>query len=187
MFDAVVLAGGSARRLGGAAKPQLYVGDRTLLDRAVDAVAVAQQIVVVGPAQPVGREVIFSREEPPGGGPVAALAAGLTHTAAECVVVLAADLPWIAPAVPALLAACPAAGVAVLADATGRRNPLAAAWHRATLLAALAELGEPGGASMRDLFALVASVVAVPDPAGWGQDCDTWDDLAGARSHRKDG
>jgi molybdopterin-guanine dinucleotide biosynthesis protein A len=186
MFDAIVLAGGSARRLGGVAKPQLLVGGRTLLDRAVAAVSAAQHVVVVGPVQPVERAVIFAREEPAGAGPVAAIAAGLGHTAADTVVLLGADLPWIAPAVPVLLAAIPSHGVALLVDATGRRNHLAAAWQRGALVAALAGLGDPAGASMRALIEAVEAVEPVPDPDGWGRDCDTWDDLNDARTHRED-
>src|SRR6478672_494384 len=110
MYDAIVLAGGAATRLGGAAKPQLTVGGRTLLARAVAAVPDAGRVVVVGPRQPVDAPVVFCREEPPGGGPVAAIAAGLPHTSADVLVVLAADLPWVAPAVPLLVAALPAAG-----------------------------------------------------------------------------
>lgn len=37
-YDAVVLAGGSARRLGGADKPGLRVGDSTLIERVAAAV-----------------------------------------------------------------------------------------------------------------------------------------------------
>jgi molybdopterin-guanine dinucleotide biosynthesis protein A len=182
VYDAIVLAGGRARRLGGAAKPQLTVGGRTLLDAAVAAVARAGQVVVVGPEQPVGRPVIWRREEPPGGGPVAALAAGLPATSAPLVVVLAADLPAIAPAVPALLAAVPMDGAAVLTDAAGRANYLAAVWSRPALAAALASLGRVDGAAMRALVAATPSVVPVPDAGGWGQDCDTWDELARARA-----
>ncbi|MGW0901366.1 NTP transferase domain-containing protein, partial [Streptomyces goshikiensis] len=36
-YDAIVLAGGAARRLGGVDKPALPVGARTLLDRVLDA------------------------------------------------------------------------------------------------------------------------------------------------------
>jgi molybdopterin-guanine dinucleotide biosynthesis protein A len=181
VYDAIVLAGGRASRLGGIGKPQLRVGNRSLLDRAVAAVADAERVVVVGPEQPVAAEVIFCREQPPGGGPVAAIAAGLTYTTAQAVVVLAADLPWIAPAVPALLAALPASGTSMLIDAAGRANYLAAAWRRADLARALEALGHPKGASARALVALV-TWVGVPDRAGWGRDCDTWDDLAQARS-----
>jgi len=182
---AIVLAGGAARRLGGTAKPQLTVAGRSLLDHAVDAVREARRIVVVGPDQPVGADVAFCREDPPGGGPVAAIAAGLPHTAADIVVVLAADLPDVAPAVPLLVEAAPADGVALLVDPDGRANYLAAAWRRASLEKALAALGEPAGAAARALAALVPQV-AVPDPAAWGRDCDTWDDVHRARSRRED-
>jgi molybdopterin-guanine dinucleotide biosynthesis protein A len=180
VYDAIVLAGGTARRLGGVAKPQLAVGGITLLDRAVAAVSGARRVVVVGPQQPVASPVAWCREIPPGGGPVAAIAAGLLRVSAPTVVVLAADLPWIAPAVPALLAAVPAAGAAVLVDPAGRVNHLAAAWRRPALAAALGALGEPAGAAVRSLVA-IADHVLVPDPDGWGRDCDTWDDLADAR------
>ena len=182
-FDAIVLAGGRARRLGGAVKPQLTVGGRSLLDAVVAAVVGAGRTVVVGPEQPVTRPVLWRREEPPGGGPVAGIAAGLPATSAAVVVVLAADLPAIGPAVPRLLAAVPATGAAVLTAADGRANYLAAAWRRRTLEAALAGLGAAPGASVRGLLAGVP-VVAVPDEGGWGRDCDTWDDLARARAER---
>ncbi|MDT4920055.1 MAG: hypothetical protein QOI15_957 [Pseudonocardiales bacterium] len=190
MYDAIVLAGGAATRLGGAAKPQLKVGGRTLLDRAVAAVHDADRVVVVGPVQAVApqsveRPVLFCQEDPPGGGPVAAIAAGLAHTEADVLVVLAADLPWVAPAVPLLVAALPSSGVALLLDASGRANYLAAAWRRASLQDALTALGEPAGASVRALAGSVAQVY-VADQDGWARDCDTWEDLADARSRRED-
>jgi Molybdopterin-guanine dinucleotide biosynthesis protein A len=179
-YDAIVLAGGAGRRMGGIDKPALRVGGATLLDRALVAVAGAARVVVVGPARPVSRAVRFCLEDPPGGGPVAALAAGVPLTGAEVVVVLAADLPRVAPAVPLLLAAVPASGVAVLRDADGRDNYLAAAWRRASLVGALGAATIPEGMSMRELLAGVP-VVAVADEDGWARDCDTWDDLASAR------
>jgi molybdopterin-guanine dinucleotide biosynthesis protein A len=185
VYDAIVLAGGAGSRLGRPDKPQLEVGGQSLLDRVVAAVADAQHVVVVGPPQPVAGTVAFCREEPAGAGPVAAVAAGLPLTSADVVVVLAGDLPWIAPAVPALLAALPAAGVAMLADEDGRANYLAAAWRRRELAAALAALGDPAGASARSLIAAVPQVL-VPDRGGWGRDCDTWDDLAQARARTED-
>jgi molybdopterin-guanine dinucleotide biosynthesis protein A len=181
VYDAIVLAGGRARRLDGAPKPQLPVGGRRLLDRVVDAVLGAARVVVVGPEQAVEHPVLWRREDPPGGGPVAAVAAGLDATSAEVVLLLAADLPWIAPAVPVLLAAVPPAGAAVLTDPDGRANYLAAAWRRAALADALARVGPVQGAPMRALLAGVP-VVAVRDDAGWGRDCDTWEDLAQARA-----
>ena len=186
MYDAIVLAGGAARRLGGVAKPQLRVGDATLLDRVLAAVPDAGVVVVAGPSQPVSRSVVWCREEPPGGGPVAALAAALPHVTAATVLVLAADLPEVAPAVAPLLAAVPDGGAAVLTDPDGRANHLAAAWSRPALAEALARLGPPAGASMRALVAQV-DIASVADRGGWGRDCDTWDDVDEARARRRDG
>jgi molybdopterin-guanine dinucleotide biosynthesis protein A len=181
VYDAIVLAGGAARRLGGLAKPDLDVGGASLLDRVLAAVPDAARVVVVGPARAVGRPVVWRRETPPGGGPVAALAAGLPATSAEVVLVLAADLPFVAPAVPQLRAAVTASAAAFLVDPGGRVNYLAAAWRRPALLAALGALASPDGVAMRDLVAGVGWV-PVPDTGGWGRDCDTWDDVGAARA-----
>ena len=72
-YSALVLAGGRAARLGGQVKPQLQVGGRTMLGTVLAAVADAERRIVVGPPQPVPEGVVVVREQPPGGGPVAAL------------------------------------------------------------------------------------------------------------------
>ncbi len=188
MYDAIVLAGGAARRLGGADKPALEVGGRTLLDRVVTAVSDARRVVVVGPARPVSVAVGWCREHPPGGGPVAALAAGLAtglgETAAAVVVTLAADLPFVGPGVPTLLSALsgsPAAGAAFLVDAGERVNYLAGAWRRDALRAALDAVGSVDNAAMRTLVAQTAWLT-VPDTGGWTRGCDTWPDVEAARA-----
>ncbi|NGO81562.1 NTP transferase domain-containing protein [Streptomyces sp. YC504] len=76
-YDAVVLAGGAAKRLGGVDKPAVQVGGRALLDRVLTACAAAGTTVVVAPPRPTLRPVVWAREEPAGGGPLAALAAGV--------------------------------------------------------------------------------------------------------------
>jgi molybdopterin-guanine dinucleotide biosynthesis protein A len=181
MYDAIVLAGGRARRLDGADKPALVVGGRTLLDRVIDAVGAARRVVVVGPRRSLERDVIWCQEEPAGSGPVAAIAAGLPHTSADVVLVLAADLPYVSGAIAPLLSALAGGDVALLADPDGRANHLAAAWRRDALDSALAAVGDPNGAAVRSLLRS-ATVMLVPDEAGWGRDCDTWDDLAAARA-----
>ncbi|MET9952285.1 DUF6457 domain-containing protein [Streptomyces sp. NPDC006339] len=80
-YDALVLAGGAARRLGGADKPAVRVGGRPLLDRVLAGCRDARRTVVVADPRPTARPVEWTRESPPGGGPVAALAAGLRHLA----------------------------------------------------------------------------------------------------------
>lgn len=178
-FDAIVLAGGDARRLGGLDKPAQEIDGVALLDRVLIAVRAATRTVVVGPRRDAVGDVVWCREEPPGGGPVAAIAAALPHVRRERVLVLAADLPWIAPAVPLLLAALDPARAAALVDAAGRRNVLAAAWWTSSLRAAV-ESASPVGRPVRSLYEDVP-VAQVPDAGGWGTDCDTWDDLRTAR------
>ena len=187
-MDAIVLAGGAGRRLGGVDKPAQHVRGESMLERVVTAVGDARLIAVVGPPRPGVDGVRWCREDPPGGGPVAAIAAGLQQTTAPTVVVLAADLPWVRGAVRPLLAALDSdvsAGCAVLTDASGRRNPLASAWRRRALDAALDAVAPHEGARAMTLLDRVR-VVEVPDTGGWGDDCDTPADLARARSRAVD-
>ncbi|WP_258726336.1 molybdenum cofactor guanylyltransferase [Cellulomonas sp. NS3] len=80
-YDALVLAGGRARRLGGVSKPDVLVSGRRLLAHVLDAAAVGpgpRRTVVVAPASvAVPDGVLRTLEDPPDGGPVAGIAAGL--------------------------------------------------------------------------------------------------------------
>ncbi|MFD7624439.1 NTP transferase domain-containing protein [Streptomyces sp. NPDC059851] len=201
-YDAIVLAGGAARRLGGVDKPGLRVGGRTLLDRVLDACADATATVVVGSRRPTARPVRWAREDPPGAGPVAALDAGLRQTTAEVVLVLSADLPFLDRATVRALLAAPAGtpggpgaegvegagGVegAVLRDRTGRDQPLVAAYRAEPLRREIALLAaEHGTLSGLPLRALTAELrlahVTDTEPLA-SFDCDTWEDLASARA-----
>ncbi|MGW7523429.1 NTP transferase domain-containing protein [Streptomyces sp. NPDC054783] len=186
-YDAVVLAGGAARRLGGADKPGLRVGGRALLDRVLAACADAGTTVVVAGRRPTVRPVLWAREEPPGAGPVAALEAGLRHTTAEHAVVLSADLPFLRPATLwRLLTALGDTGAdgALLTDADGRDQPLVAAYRTPALRRELAALAAgPDGLTGLPLRRLTGalSLTRVPDPLA-SFDCDTWDDLVNARA-----
>ncbi len=76
----VILAGGTAKRMGGVSKPDIVVGGKTLLVRAIEeirVVAPAAAIVVVAPPQvAIPQGVSRVLEDPPFGGPVAGIAAG---------------------------------------------------------------------------------------------------------------
>ncbi|KUO21209.1 NTP transferase domain-containing protein [Streptomyces dysideae] len=186
-YDAVVLAGGAARRLGGADKPGLRVGGRALLDRVLAACDDARATVVVADPRPTARPVTWAREDPPGGGPLAALDAGLRHTTAEHVVVLSADLPFLeAGTVRRLLGALRAGGAdgVLLTDADGRDQPLVAAYRAAALRRELAALTDAhGGLTGLPLRRLTGALdlTRVPDPVA-SFDCDTWDDITTARA-----
>ena len=179
-YDAVVLAGGGGRRLGGVDKPGLEVDGRTLLDRVLAAVADAGTVVVVGPVRPTVRPVVWAREDPPGGGPAAALAAGLLLVTAPSVVVLAADLPFLDTATVALLRERAAGSDgALLVDDDGRDQVLTSCWTTARLRERAT--GDLAGAPLRALLRGLEPVrLPAPDPRAV-QDVDTPDDLARAR------
>ncbi|WP_225824306.1 NTP transferase domain-containing protein [Streptomyces naphthomycinicus] len=186
-YDAVVLAGGAARRLGGADKPAVRVGGRALLDRVLAACAGARTTVVVAGPRPTARPVRWAREEPSGGGPVAALEAGLRRTTAGLVVVLSADLPFLeAATLRRLLTELRETGAdcALLTDAGGRDQPLVAAYRADALrreLTALAAAHDGlAGLPLRRLTGAL-HLTRVPDPLA-SFDCDTWDDIADARA-----
>lgn len=199
--DLLVLAGGEARRLGGVSKADVVVGGRRLLDHVLDAAVGARRTVVVGPPGLVGsddpRDLRGVREEPPLGGPVAGIAAGLDVLDGRApaddgrswpvtgdepdVLVVACDTPRAARAVAVLTAALadePTADGARLVTAGGAH--LVALHRRAALRRALSDLaaerGPTGvrGASVRALAARLAWV-DVPDPGGLGEDADTWE------------
>jgi len=103
----IVLAGGRASRLGGA-KLDLRIGDRSLLQLAIDAVAsVATEVVVAGPptwglaAGTLPLRFVEDRHDFPG--PLVALAGALESTASDRAIAVAGDMPFLAPAVLRLL------------------------------------------------------------------------------------
>ncbi|MGA5894867.1 NTP transferase domain-containing protein [Streptomyces venetus] len=187
VYDAVVLAGGGARRLGGADKPGVRVGGRALLDRVLAACAGARTTVVVAAPRPTARPVTWAREDPPGGGPLAALDAGLRDTTAEHVVVLSADLPFLQErTVGRLLGTLRTSGAdgVLLTDPDGRDQPLVAAYRTPRLHEVFALLADRhDGLTGLPLRRLVAelSLTRISDPVA-SFDCDTWDDIATARA-----
>jgi molybdenum cofactor guanylyltransferase len=182
-YTAVVLAGGKAARLGGQAKPQLEVGGRTMLATVLAAVEDAERRVVVGPPQVLPDDVLRVREQPPGGGPVAALKAGLPAVGTDVVVLLAGDLPFLtAGLVRELRARLTGDGVLVVDD-TGRDQLLLGAWRTAALRAAAARTTGP--VPLRRVLAPLSVRRFRPGiepgtPPAW-LDCDTPADLERAR------
>ncbi|WP_222433454.1 molybdenum cofactor guanylyltransferase [Arthrobacter sp. UKPF54-2] len=202
-FDAVILAGGRSSRLGGVPKARLTVAGATLLELALKAAGGARRIVVVGPdTGGLPPQVLSCREEPPFAGPAAAIAAGLAALAgadagagertagrpAAHTLVLACDMPRVAAAVGALLAAAdgPAEGpgggrdgvMAVARD--GRSQPLAGLYRTAALQRAVGDAARRNALEGGSVFALLASLElrTVPVPPGSTDDVDTWDDAS---------
>ena len=199
-YDAIVLAGGKGRRLGGVDKATLAIGSRPLLDRALEAVRHARRTIVVGPSRPlpVGIEIVV--EDPPGGGPAAAISAAMSLVSSSLVVVLACDMPFVTPDVVERLVATLSAGsqqrapsgdtavsvpdsqraasadAALLVDGGGRRQYLAGAYRAASLRRGLADLGPPDGVAVHRLVRHF-TITEVPADATVALDCDTWEDI----------
>lgn len=191
-YAAIVLAGGRSERLGGRHKPALPVDGVPMLHRVLAAVPDADPRIVVGPPQEVPPGVLVVREDPPYGGPAAAIAAGLDQLPTggpAYVAVLAADQPYLtAPAVAALrrtlTAADPSyAGAAYVDD--GRPQLLCGLWRAAVLRDRRAELGPVRDLAVRRFFAGLpyVSVGSAADTPPWW-DCDTEDDWARCGDHQ---
>jgi molybdenum cofactor guanylyltransferase len=180
-YDAIVLAGGTSRRMGGGDKTSLASGGVPLLDRVLDALTAARRIIVVGQERPVSRDVCWTREEPPGGGPAAALAAGLAVVSAPVVAVLAADLPFVTAFTVSRLVAQAKPTGAVLVDAIGAPQWLIGAWPSDLLRGAF--VGDQAGNSLHRSLAPLGPVLIAPGeaPPEWF-DCDEPADLRAAES-----
>lgn len=197
-LDVVLLAGGRGARLGGICKAEMHLGGRRLLDRALDAVhaqlprvATLGAIVVVGDVE-VPHGVRRTREDPPFGGPVAGLAAGVDALPgstdggpADWCLVLACDvaepalgLNLLGQAVHAAAqsAAAPLAGGDGfwLVDQQARPQWLFASYRREALLRVLT-----GPLRDRSVRTTLGSLhcIGIPVDAAAAADIDTWADV----------
>ncbi|WP_235939877.1 molybdenum cofactor guanylyltransferase [Occultella kanbiaonis] len=194
-----VLAAAAAGAAG--ARPGAAVEDGTGASRDRSGEPPIRAVVVGPPALaatpvPPGLEVRVTSEDPPFGGPVAGLAAGLaaledrttratlehTGSAPEApILVLACDLPFASTAVGPLLARYAALHLdedGTCAEHAGRLQWLAGVYRRDSLRRALAELETVRDASVR---ALMAPLRLVAVPGLDARDVDTWGDVAYAR------
>src|SRR4051794_2331287 len=173
--------------MGGGGKVSIKVDGRSLLERVLAALHHVADVVVVGEEVRTSRAVTFTREDPPGGGPAAALLAGVRafpHAPGR-VVVLAGDMPRVTGDTVDRVEAAVEDDVdgAVLVDHGGRAQYLCASYRVAPLLAAAPPYGEEHGLAMHRLLAplRLAEVAAVGEEAA---DVDTWADLHAVREGR---
>jgi molybdopterin-guanine dinucleotide biosynthesis protein A len=183
-WDAIVLAGGRATRLGGASKADVVVDGHSLLDRTLDAVAGAGRVVVVGDVDAPGAIVV--QEQPRFAGPAAAVGAGLAEVTSDWVLIAACDHPFVAEAVQPLLSARAENGTAdgtangpadgaVAVDGDGRRQHLLCVVSTPALHAAVAAQPTLTDLAVHRLLAPLDLVeIALPPRAT--EDVDTWHD-----------
>lgn len=187
----IVLAGGRSHRFGGD-KLTAELAGRPLLDHLLDGLDEDWLVVCVGPVRATHRAVIWTREAPPGGGPVAGIAAGLAVLPVEVdqVLVLAGDIPHGGAVARRLLAdrdedfGAAVEALAAVEDGSsdpsgGRPNPLAALYSRPALDAVMPT--EPAGRAARSLLDQLSSR-RVKVPEALLADVDTPTDLRSAET-----
>ncbi|MFP3466997.1 molybdenum cofactor guanylyltransferase [Leifsonia sp. SIMBA_070] len=175
----VVVAGGRSSRFG-SDKLKHRVGERTLLERTLDAVRDLGQVVLVTAAEIVDDGLVTVSEYPRWGGPCAAVVAGLDAVSVSSpdapVLILPADLADPVAAVAAL------EGIddGVLVDESGRTQWLLARAPLAVLRARSEELrSAPGGVDGLPVSALLGVISARHEAPGRASaDIDTPADLA---------
>ena len=188
--DVVVLAGGTGRRLDGTSKPDVVARGARLLDHVLAGLEQLREqglplgrVCVVAPTEvalPDG--VLRALEDPPLGGPVAGIAAGLERLSRHGPVtgltgVLTCDAPASWRALPVLIEALhegsPGAD-GVCARDGDHVQYLLGLYRSGALAAAVA----PGGTPLRDTAVRRAlgrlRVAALPVPHSVVRDLDTW-------------
>ena len=185
---AVVLAGGASRRFRPDKLAERLDGE-PLLDHVLASLPdQVTTVIVVGAPREVTRPVVFTSEEPGGGGPAAALVAGLRRAvdeASDAIVTMPGDAPLAGKAASILLGRIesePSTEAVVGVDASGREQPLQLALRPAAALNVVEAAGPSGAAGVsarRLLDALRPGLVSQRlEPAElW--DIDTRDQLLG--------
>ena len=172
---AAIIAGGPARRLGGATKPLLELDGRAVADRQLAVLRpLFPRLLVVAndPAPWRTRDVEVIPDRVAGAGPLAGIAAALEAAGdAEAVVCLAGDLPFLSPALLTALRDRAPQADALAPRPAGRAEPLCARYAvraRAVVDARLAG----GQLALHELLAELATVwlddgaLAALDPEG---------------------
>lgn len=195
---AIVIAGGESRRFGTDKLALRDAQGRSLLEVTVAGVAqMADPVIIVGPVRPGFRQlegvstppkstqlaktesggpatVVWTREDPPGAGPCAALIAGLACLPGDAthVAVLAGDAPSGGAAVTALRQVIDDAAAAVVTDASGREQPMTALYAVPPLRAALASYGDGRDMPIRQVLDDLRGMTVVSIIDRWSASAD---------------
>ena len=154
---AIILAGGDSQRMG-RDKANVLLDGQTLLQRVVVKMQQLFPEIIVSVRQP-RPEIDLPQvcdeqagEGLQGGGPLAGLAAGLGRVATPWVFLVACDMPFIEPAMIALLAGYRSGYQAVVPVVQGHQQTLAAFYAADCLDALRAHLARGGKNSLRALL-----------------------------------
>ena len=154
-----IVAGGTARRLGGTCKPLLRVRGRTVLDRLLALRTLADEVLLVSSDARLPEAGLRRIEDVvPGRGAPGGVQAAMAHSRSPWVLAVAGDMPFLdGRAVLPLLDARGPEVDAVGYVVSGRLEPLAALYRSALAPRWEAELGS-AGRSFRELWAGIRGV-----------------------------
>ncbi len=157
-MDVAILAGGRARRLGGADKSALRIGSRTIFERQLAAVEeLADRIVVVGggPEHCIPGRVRVVPDRVPHAAALGGLYTALCEAATPYVLVVACDLPFVSARVLVRLAElADGTADAVVPRTADGVQPLCAAYARRLRVRVRRRI-ESGHLKVQDLLAAV--------------------------------
>lgn len=146
----MILTGGTSSRFG-SDKSQALMGQHSLIEHLLMTLPSEMEIVVVGPQlEMTSRSVKYTQEDPLGGGPVAAIHAGLELIETEFVAVVATDMPFASQILEVLMDNFPNLKDATIpVDEHGIQQPLCALYRTEALSRALGQLGTVQGQAVR--------------------------------------
>ena len=188
-WSAMILTGGSSTRFG-TDKSQAMFGGNSLIDTLLTTLPVDIEVVIVGPEiKGQSRNVKFVQEEPRGGGPVAAIHAGLSLIATEFVAIIATDMPFAGQIIEVLTLHFPEKEDATIPlDSMGVRQTLCAVYRADALREAIGKFATPQHQSLKKItnLLLVRELTLDPALARILIDIDTPSDLQRARNLGED-
>lgn len=152
-MSAMILTGGSSSRFG-SDKSHAKLGSNTLIENLLITLPDEIEIVIVGPQSAnTSRQVKYTQEHPLGGGPVAAIEAGLNFVSSEFVAIIATDMPFASQILAVITENFPEIEDATIPlDSAGIRQPLCALYRTNALTRAIGQLGDTHGQSVRNLI-----------------------------------
>jgi molybdenum cofactor guanylyltransferase len=156
----VILTGGTSRRMG-RDKASVDFGGTSLLEFVLAQVPEGTSIIIVGEQRDMS--ATYVREDPPGGGPVAAIHAALPHVSSESFRVIAVDTPF---GVPWLFqhALRPGVDAEIPRDANGRPHYLCAQYNTPSFASVVSMLGTPENASLKEVVSHLKVVEYIDQP-----------------------
>jgi molybdopterin-guanine dinucleotide biosynthesis protein A len=154
-LSVVLLTGGKGTRMGGVSKAELTLNGYTFRNRILLALISVPQIIVVGPTFTAENpKISFTREQPIGGGPVAAISAAIPLVEHEFVGILSVDAPFAVSPLLEMYRVVEQDSIdeALVATDGKYESYLVSVFRRDALIRALTQLGKAENASMKSLL-----------------------------------